>query len=353
METPTRQAWAADWKKGKETTMKLVIYPAVDADFEKRIVDKAAGMQVANVATEERAQSEIVDAQAFYGKITAPLLSAAENLRWVQCPTASLEHYVFPELVDHPCRLTNMRGLYSDLIADHVFGYILCFARHFHRYVRNQTQRRWEPVGGESGRPVFMTGVNVASSIDRAHLHLADQTLGVVGLGGIGSEVARRGAAFGMRVVAVDPAQAEGPAGTEKVWKPEQLPELLSQSDFVAICAPHTPETYKLFRQPQFQQMKSSAYLINVGRGVIVDLADLPAALQAGEIAGAGLDVFEVEPLPPDHPLWEMENVIITPHVAGYSPRVAERHQQVLLDNIGRFLEGQPLLNTVDKERWY
>ncbi len=339
--------------KKEEENMKLVIYPAVEADFEKRIVDKARGMQVVNASTEEQAQREIVDAQAFYGKIAAPLLSAARNLRWVQCPTASLEHYLFPELVTHPCQLTNMRGLYSDLIADHVFGYILCFARHFHRYIRNQSRHRWEAVGGESERAGFRAGVVAQSAIDRAHIHLADQTLGIVGLGGIGSEVARRGLAFGMRVVAVDPAQTEAPPGTEKVWKPEQLSNLLSESDFVAICAPHTPQTYKLFRRRQFQQMKSGAYLINVGRGVIVDLIDLTAALQAGEIAGAGLDVFEVEPLPSDHSLWEMENVIITPHVAGYSLRVAERHQAVLLENIGLFLGGEPLRNAVDKERWY
>ena len=333
--------------------MKLVIYPAVQADFMHKIVERAGNMQVINASSPEQAQEEIVDAQAFYGKITAPLLSAAQDLRWVQCPTASLEHYLFPELVAHPCQLTNMRGLYSDLIADHVFGYVLCFARHFHIYVRNQIQHRWEPMGGESERAGFVAGVVVQSGIDRAHLHLADQTLGVIGLGGIGSEVARRGLAFGMRVVAVDPIRTQGPAGTEKVWQPEQLSLLLSESDFVVICAPHTPQTYKLFCRPQFQQMRSSAYLINVGRGVIVDLADLTAALQNGEIAGAGLDVFEVEPLPSDHPLWEMQNVIVTPHVAGYSPRVAERHQDLLLDNIELFLRDQPLRNKVNKQHWY
>jgi phosphoglycerate dehydrogenase-like enzyme len=119
------------------------------------------------------------------------------------------------------------------------------------------------------------------------------------------------------------------------------------------IAAPHTPETYKLFDRGRIRKMKRSAYLINVGRGVIVDLADLTAALQAGEIAGAGLDVFEVEPLPPGHPLWKMPNVIITPHTAAASPRIAERHLATLLDNLRRFTTGQPLRNVVDKERWY
>jgi phosphoglycerate dehydrogenase-like enzyme len=127
---------------------------------------------------------------------------------------------------------------------------------------------------------------------------------------------------------------------------------MLGQSDFVVIAAPHTPQTFKLFNRARLQQMKRSAYLINVGRGAIVDLADLTAALQAGEIAGAGLDVFEVEPLPPDHALWRMANVIITPHCAAASPRIAERHLETLLDNLRRFVAGQPLRNVVDKQRW-
>jgi len=130
------------------------------------------------------------------------------------------------------------------------------------------------------------------------------------------------------------------------------LDDLLAQSDFVVIAAPHTPETYKLIQRRQLREMKTTAYLINVGRGVIVDLADLTAALQAGEIAGAGLDVFEVEPLPADHPLWGMANVIITPHTAAASPRIAERHLETLLDNLRRFVSGEPLRNVVDKKRW-
>ena len=192
------------------------------------------------------------------------------------------------------------------------------------------------------------------TDIDRAHRHLSDDTLGIVGLGSIGREIARRGLAFGMRVRAVDPFPAEVPAGVDSVWPVERLPELLGSSDFVVIAAPHTPQTEKLFRRPQFQQMKPSAYLINIGRGAIVDLADLTAALQANEIAGAALDVFEVEPLPASSPLWKMsDRVILTPHVAGYSPRIAERHLAVLLDNIGRFVRNEPLCNVVNKALWF
>jgi phosphoglycerate dehydrogenase-like enzyme len=332
---------------------KLVIHPPVEPARLARITAAAGAMAVVNATTEGEAAAAIADADAFFGKLTPALLAAARRLRWVQAPTVSLEHYVFPELVAHPSVLTNMRGLFSDVIADHVFGYVLCFARNFHRYLRNQLARRWEPVGGEGERSTFAAGPGVTSAMDRAHLHLADCTLGVVGLGQIGAEVARRGLAFGMRVLAVDPRETRPPDGVARLWGPEGLPELLGASDFVVIAAPHTPETEKLFRRRQFRQMKPTAYLVNIGRGAIVDLADLVAALAAGEIAGAGLDVFEMEPLPADHPLWGMDSVIITPHVAGCSPRIAERHLEVLLDNVGRFVRGEPLRNVADKALWY
>jgi phosphoglycerate dehydrogenase-like enzyme len=334
--------------------MKLVIHPPVEAARLERILDAAGPMQIVNAADEREALAHIPETDAFFGKITPPLLAAARRLRWVQSPTASLEHYLFPELVAHPCTLTNMRGLFSDVIADQVFGYILCFARNLHRYIIQQTRAHWAPIGGEDARVPFTTGPGVVNAIDRAHVHLADTTLGIVGLGSIGAEVARRGLAFSMRVLAVDPVRTETPAGVEALGPVEHLPELLAASDFVVIAAPHTPQTVKMFRQPQFQQMKRSAYLINIGRGAIVDLADLAAVLDAGEIAGAGLDVFETEPLPAEHPLWGMgDKVILTPHVAGYSPRIAERHLGVLLDNIRRFVRGEPLQNVVDKTRWF
>ena len=333
--------------------MKMLIFPAVESERLRKIVEAAGPMSVVNTAEEERAVREIVQADAFFGKLTPALLEAAGRLQWVQCPTASLEHYMFPALVDHPCQLTNMRGLYSDVIADHVFGYILCFARNFHRYIRQQLEARWQAVGGESGRSNFILGPSRTSAIDRAHRHLSDATLGIFGLGSIGSEIARRGLAFGMTVIAVDPRQRHAPEGVEALWKPDRLSDLLSGSDFVVVAAPHTPETEKLFRRSLFQQMKPTAYFINIGRGMIVDLADLTAALQAGEIAGAGLDVFETEPLPTEHPLWKMDNVILTPHVAGSSPRTAERHLEVLLDNVRRFSEGRALRNLVDKAKWF
>ena len=247
-----------------------------------------------------------------------------------------------------------MRGLFSDAIADQVFGYILNFSRNLHLYIRRQREARWDPEGSESGRPSFATGPAVVGPIDLAHRCLADLTLGIVGLGHIGVEIARRASVgFGMRVLAVDPVKTEASEGVDQLWMPDQLSRLLAESDFVVIAAPHTPETEKLFSREQFQQMKDSAVVINIGRGIIVDLADLTAALEAGEIAGAALDVYEIEPLPADHPLWQRDDVILTPHVAGFSPRIAERHLDVVLDNIRRFHRGDPLSNIVDKERWF
>jgi phosphoglycerate dehydrogenase-like enzyme len=333
--------------------MKVVIHPPVDAARLARLRTAAPGVTLVNAADEVETIRAVADADAFLGKITPPMLAAAGGLRWVQSFTASLEHYIFPELVEHACVLTNMRGLFSDVIADQVMGYVVCFARNLHTYIRNQRERKWSPVGGEEARVSFGAGPGEVNSIDRAHRHLADQTLGVVGLGAIGSEVARRAKAFGMRVVAVDPRRTDHPAEVEWLRSPDRLPELLAESDCVVVAAPHTPTTARLFGPDQFRQMKPSAYLINVGRGAIVDLAALTDSLRRGEIAGAALDVYEVEPLPADHALWGFPNVILTPHVAGYSPQIAERHLAVLQENLRRFVAGQPLLNVVDKREWY
>lgn len=333
--------------------MKLLLHPAIDAERFRKIQEAAGDMAAVNAQTPQEALREIADADGFIGKLTPELLAAARRLKWVQTPTASLEHYVFPELVEHPCQLTNMRGLFYDNIAEQVMGYLICFARNLHIYIRRQLESRWEPLGGEEGRVVPEYGPAWKNAIDERHRTLAGATLGVVGLGSIGSEIARRGVTFGMRVLAVDPVQSEAPEGVEAVWKTDRLGDLLAASDYVVIAAPHTPETEGLFRRPLFQQMKDSAYLVNIGRGVIVVLDDLVDALKAGEIAGAALDVFEVEPLPKDHPLWRMGNVIITPHVAGYAPRIAERHLAVLLDNVGRFARGEPLRKVVDKSKWF
>lgn len=333
--------------------MKLVIHPAID---EKRFaaVQAAAGqMQIVNCLDDEQARREIADADGFFGKITPDLLDAADQLRWVQTPTASLEHYLFPELVAHPCLLSNMRGLFSDVVADHVMGFVLCFARNLHIYIRNQSQALWSAVGGETARVAVAAGPGHESEIDRKHMHLSDTSLGVIGTGAIGSEILRRAKAFGMRLCGVDPIVREVPGVLDEVWPTDQLPKLLAESDFVVLAAPHTPRTAGLFGPQQFSQMRRTGILINIGRGAIVQLDALTDALQQDIIAGAALDVFEIEPLPADHPLWQMPQVILTPHIAAASIRVPERHLATLVENVRRFSQGEQLLNVVNKREWF
>ena len=326
--------------------MKLVMHPPVDEARLATIRQAAGAMEVINAEDASQALAAMPEADAFFGKITPGLLSAATRLRWIQSPTASLEHYMFPALAEHPATLTNMRGLFSDVIADHVMAYVLCFARNFHTYVRRQMEKRYVPVGGEAGRGSLTGGAAVLTPIDLAHPHLGDQTMGIVGYGAIGSEIGRRASAFGMTVLAVDPVN-------RSAWPMERLPELLGASDYVAIAAPHTPKTARLFDAAQLARMKPGSYLINIGRGAIVDLSALVDALRSGHLAGAGLDVYEVEPLPADHPLWEFSQVILTPHVAGASPRIAGRHLGMLAENVRRFAAGEPLMNVADKQEWF
>jgi phosphoglycerate dehydrogenase-like enzyme len=333
--------------------MKLVIHPPVDDVRLERIREAAGEMEVVNAADSDIAAGEIIDATAFFGKITPELLSVAGQLEWVQAPTASLEHYVFDELVAHPCTLTNMRGLYYDVIADHVMGYVLVFARNLHRYLRQQIDRRWAPVGGEEERSDFLSGPGWISGIDAGHLHLADCTMGVVGTGSIGAEICRRAASFGMRVLGVDPVATSVSGVVDEVWGVDRVDELLAASDFVVIAAPHTPETEGWFGAERFAAMKDSAYFINIGRGAIVRLDALTEALEGGRLAGAALDVYEIEPLPTDHPLWGMENVLLTPHIAAASPRISERHLETLLENVGCYVAGRDLVTVADKTRWF
>lgn len=287
----------------------------------------------------ESCRREIVDADAFYGNITADVLAAAGRLRWIQSPNIGQERYMFPALVSHPAVMTNAAGIFSDDIADHVMGFVLIFARGFHRYQRHQERHHWAKAPG-GGYPTDV-------------IHLPDCTLGIFGLGGIGAAVAVRAHAFGMRVLAVDPRRTDRPPEVSELWQPDRLSDLLGASDFVVLCAPETPETRGLFDAAVIGMMRPNAYLINIARGKIVKLDPLVDALRAGRIAGAGLDVFDPEPPPSDHPLWDMPNVVITPHVAGAGPHSTERLHAILLENVRRFVAGAPLMNVIDKARWY
>jgi phosphoglycerate dehydrogenase-like enzyme len=310
--------------------LNLLIYPPLNAEELAQVAAVSDEVEIINAQSEAEASAAIADADAMYGNITPEMLSHAGKLRWLQTPMAGLENYMFPALAESDLLVTNMSKIYSDMIADHALGFILMFARGLHLYVRRQVEHKWE-----RGTPVC---------------HLADCTLGILGLGGIGTELARRGKACALRVIAVDARSGDKPDFVDELWPQDRLPDLLSQSDFVVSCVPQTPETVGLIGMDQLRMMKSSAYLINISRGVVVKLDALVEALQSGEIAGAALDVYEQEPLPADHPLWGMDNVIMTPHVAAQNPRVAQRRIDTLTHNLRRYLEGASLANVVDKK---
>ena len=310
---------------------KMVFWPALSED----VMDQIAKLdiEVVIVDSETSAFKAIEDADAFYGRLTPGILSAGKQLKWVQATSAGLDGYFFPELRESEVVLTNLRGIYSDVIADHVFAFILTLARGMNVYTRHQSAGQWQK------------GADV--------IHLGGKVLGIIGLGGIGLEVAKRGHAFGMTVMAVDPAPKDRPDYVTTVFDPKDVMRLLAQADFVVICVPHTGETEYLIDRNALEQMKNTAVLVNIGRGKVVDLTALTELIQNGQLGGAGLDVFETEPLPEGHPLWSLPQVVITPHVAGISPEVPKRRKRVIVENVRRFVAGEALLNVVDKQRGY
>ena len=229
-----------------------------------------------------------------------------------------------------------MRGIYNDHIAQHILMFILALARGLPYYMDAQREGIWDNNARKS-----------------EYIDLAKATALIVGVGGIGHETARLCAEFGMKVIGVD-ARWEYDVSFVDKHNPADLNKLLPQADFVIVTTPHTPETEGMWNKERFALMKNSAYFINIGRGKTTILADLIEALEQGAIAGCGLDVFEVEPLPAESPLWKIPNVLITPHIAVKdAENISQRHFEVFFNNARRFAEGEPLLNVVDKAMWY
>jgi phosphoglycerate dehydrogenase-like enzyme len=284
-----------------------------------------------------RATRAIAESDCAFGTLPRALLAAATRLRWLQAPQAAPPAgWYYPELIVHPVVVTNFREIYNDHIGAHIMAFVLAFARGLHQYLPRQLNREWRPA-----------------PLDTSVIHLPEATALIVGVGGIGAEAARLAAAFGMRVLGVDARRRDTPPGVAALHGGDALDSLLPRADFVILTVPHTPATEGFMNRARFQLMKRTAFFINIGRGMTTRLDDLVAALKAGEIAGAGLDVFEEEPLPPQHPLWTMPGVLITPHTAGYGPYLDDRRYEILRDNSRRYLAGQPLRNVVDKTSWF
>jgi phosphoglycerate dehydrogenase-like enzyme len=306
-------------------------------DWARRLSAELPGLSVVVTENPEQAAHALAGAEAAFGTIPPELLGRAARLRWLQAPQAAPPAgYYYGELIAHPVVVTNFREIYNDHIGAHVMAFVLAFARGMHHYLPQQLRSEWRPLPGDS-----------------SVIHLPEATALIVGVGGIGAETARLASAFGMRVIGVDARRHEPPAGVAELHGPEALDTLLPGADFVILTVPHTPATEGFMNRARFQRMKRGAFFINIGRGKTTRLDDLVAALRAGEIAGAGLDVFEQEPLPAGHPLWTMPGVLITPHTAGHGPYLDERRFEILLENCRRFLAGQPLRNVVDKSAWF
>jgi len=294
----------------------------------------ASGAEIITPETDAEALAAAPKAEAWIGRLTPAMFSVAKKLRWVQSPTIGVETLLFPELIDSNVTITNMRYLSHDHVANHVLALFLALCRELPRLWRRQLQHEWGLPNQRLRDPAGMTVL-------------------IMGLGAIGIELIRRFAAMSTTIIGVDPKVLLPPFGVKEVANPERLPELLPQVDTVAICAPATPQTVGLFDEAMFKKMRPDAFFINVGRGEIVKLSALERALREGWIAGAGLDVFETEPLPKDSALWEMENVIITSHTGGTGPHGEERRVLVVNENLRRFVTDEPLLTVVDKKQWY
>ena len=303
-------------------------------EWTERLTRAVPGMELNVCRSVGEAMEVIGEADAAFGNIAPELLERARNLKWIACPQAGPPAgYYHQALIDSDVVVTNARAVYSDHISTHIMSFVLAFARGLHVYIPQQVRRQWRP------------GYEI--------VHLPDATVVIVGVGGIGAETARLCSEFGMTVIAVDPRAPEPPPGVAELYRPESLHDVLPRGDFVIVTVPETPETQGMFAAEQFRLMRSRAFFINIGRGATVILDDLDTALRGGEIAGAGMDVFQTEPLPSDHPLWTAPGVLITPHVAGIGPYLGERRLELLIDNCVRFDEGRPLRNVVDKARWF
>jgi phosphoglycerate dehydrogenase-like enzyme len=303
-----------------------------------RLAAEVPEARVVLVEDDAQAAREIVDADAAFGRLPGELLAKATKLRWLQSPQiAPPAGYYYPALIEHPLRVTNFREIFNDHIGAHILAFVLAFARGLHVFIPQQARREWKKSSQEAGDVV----------------HLPEATALIVGVGGIGAEAARLLAAFGVTVLATDARRTAAPAGVAELHRPEALDELLPRADFVILTVPHTPATEGFFNRARFQRMKKSAFFINIGRGMTTKLDDLVAALNAKEIAGAALDVYEIEPLPAEHPLWTMPNVLLTPHMAGHGPYLNDRRYEIVKENCRRFAAGAALMNGVDKGSWF
>jgi len=310
----------------------LVTYRKPSQEYTQLIGAISDRIEVEVPTDENDALKAAEDAEIVFGGFSREMFLAAKKLRWVHAYSAGVDSYLFPELVNSQVILTHSSGIHRIQVSEIVFALMLALAKKLHKLVKLQSEAKWERLVPEE---------------------LAGKTIGILGLGNIGMETAWKAKAFGMRVLAVEKVQIRRPTYVDELFRPEELENVLHESDYLAITVPLTKETYHLVGEKELRLMKPTAYIVNVARGAVVDSNALLKALKEGWIAGAGLDVFEQEPLPKDSEFWTLENAVITPHIAGSTPQYEERAVKIFCDNLKRYLVGKPLINVVDKETGY
>jgi phosphoglycerate dehydrogenase-like enzyme len=311
----------------------MVVHGAQDATEVPGIENLPSGVELRFAPNVDTLRAALPGAQmmlgwSFHSKEMREAWASADELKWIHWCGAGVDAVLFDELANSEVTLTNSRGVFDRAMAEYTLGLIIAFAKHLPETLRFQGEKRWQH-------------------------RLTEQLLGkralVVGVGSIGREIAKVLGAFGLVVDGVGRRARDTDADFRKVHAVSELDSLLPEADFVVAITPSTAETFQLFGAKQFSAMPRSSYFINLARGVVADESALVAALQSGEIAGAGLDVFETEPLDAASPLWDMDNVIVSPHMSGDFYGFDNVSMEIFLDNTNRFLEGRGLRNVVDK----
>lgn len=330
-----RPVWALpDWAREE-------IRAAFPPEWEVVVVDAHSDGRGDGGGPSPEALAAMPGAEVYMGYGIPPELfrAAGDGLRWVHSGAAGVGGALYPEMRDSRVVLTNSAGMHAEPIADTVLAMALHFARGLDFAVRAQAERRWDK------EPFEATDAPVRET--------EELTVGVLGLGGIGRAVARRFAALGARVLATRRGGGDAPEGVELVRGDDALGRLLEASDVLVVAVPDTPETRGMLGWAELERLPRGAVLVNVARGRVLDEDALVEALRGGRLRGAALDVFAREPLPAESPLWGLSNVLLTPHVSGTSHRFWRRETGLVVENVRRYLAGEPLLNTVDKHAGY
>lgn len=299
------------------------------------IADLMSAENSGEAGAKEKLDRLLADAEVIYGfRLPQNVVGRSPRLKWVQMTSAGVDRSLDEDLRRSPVIMTNVRGMHAATMSEFVMGEMLMFAKGAQRCFQQKQCKQWKP---------FMAST------------LHSKTVGIVGLGSIGREIARLSKAFGIRVLGVRRSAGQAKSGryVDEFFPRSQLSKMLSESDFVVLVLPLTTETNKIIGEAELNSMKTTAYLINVARGSVVDEQALIRALEKNRIAGAGLDVFSVEPLPATSRLWDMPNVIFSPHIAGGMEGYTERATDIFCENLRRYLSGQKLTKVVNKEKGY